>query len=33
MHTISETVVYVAICVALPAILLIGEIKADGGRR
>lgn len=27
MHIISETAVYVAICAALPVILLIGEIK------
>ena len=33
MHTISETVVYVAICVAMPVILLIGEIKAERERR
>lgn len=33
MHIISETAVYVAICAALPAILLIGEIKAERERR
>ena len=33
MHTITETVVYVAICVAMPVILLIGEIKAERERR
>lgn len=33
MHTVLETVAYVSVCVALHAILLIGEIKADGGRR
>lgn len=33
MHTISETIVYVAICVALPVILLIGEVKAERERR
>ena len=33
MHTISETAVYLAICAALPVILLIGEIKAERERR
>ena len=33
MHIISETAVYVAICAALPVILLIGEIKAERERR
>ena len=33
MHIISETAVYVAICVAMPVILLIGEIKAERERR
>ena len=33
LHTISETVVSVAICVAMPVILLIGEIKAERERR
>ena len=33
MHTILETVAYVSVCVALPAILLVGEIKAERKRR
>ena len=33
MNIISETDVYVAICAALPVILLIGEIKAERERR
>ena len=33
MRTILETVAYVSVCVALPAILLIGEIKAERKRR
>ena len=32
MHIIPETDVYVAICAALPDILLIGEIKAERRR-
>lgn len=33
MHPIVETTVYVVICVALPVIMLIGEIKAERERR